>query len=130
VTVTANSTSEEKPTTVVDDLETPTVSVDDLEEYKSFVKALDQVDDNQCLDHLIVISLNLFHANEVKPEGATCDNSYSDALNRYRKEKPCSNNRQLQYVADYMDAQIQLLCHSYETGNSDLTDTFVKEKKN
>jgi len=126
VTVTANSTSEEKPTTVVDDLETPTIKVEELEEYKNFDQALHQVDDNQCLDHLIIISLNLFHANEVKKE---CNNEHSASLNRYRKEKPCSSNKQLQHVVDYMDTQIQLLCHTYESGTSDFAENLTKETK-
>jgi len=127
VTVTANSTSEEKPTMTMDeDLETPTTSVEDTPEYKSFQNALNLVDDNECLDHLIIISLNLFHANEVKSEG-TCQNSYSNALNRYRKEKPCSDNKQLQRVVEYMDAHIQLLCQTYESGTSDITDPFIND---
>jgi len=133
VTVTANSTTEEDPTTTVEEeIEKPTIEVEDTDEYKDFVKALSQTEDDDCLYHLIIISLNFFHANEI--EDSTCENRYFDALNHLRDEKPCEgkNNNQLQYIVDYMDAQIQLLCQTYDD-ESDLeltvTDFSTKIEK-
>jgi len=131
VTVTANSTIEEEPTTTVveEEIEKPTIEVEDTDEYKNFVKALSQTENDDCLYHLIIISLNFFHANEI--EDSTCENRYYDSLNHLREKKPCKDKDiQLQYIVDYMDAQIQLLCQTYDEGSElELTDFSTKTEK-
>jgi len=126
VTVTVNSTNEEKPTTVADEIEIPTVDVEETEEYKHFEQALDQAEGDDCLYYLNIISLNLFHAHKIG--NSDCENRYYDSLKKLRNEKPCSDNGQAQYVAEYMDTQIKLLCHTYDTGKK-LTESLLPVKE-
>jgi len=126
VTVTVNSTNEAKPTSVAEEIEIPTVDVEDTEEYKHFEKALDQAEGDDCLYYLNIISLNLFHANKIG--NSDCENKYYDPLKSLKNKNPCSDKGQVQYVAEYMNAQINLLCHTYDTGKK-FTESLLPVKE-
>jgi hypothetical protein len=113
VTVTANSTTEEATPTKDETIPTSTVEIEKLPEYIKFEDALKQTED-QCMKHVYVVSLNLFHANQIG--NVDCGNGHFSSLESLRKAKPCKNNPKLQYAIEYMDANIRLMCHTYSTG--------------
>ncbi|ORX49695.1 hypothetical protein BCR36DRAFT_583761 [Piromyces finnis] len=115
VTVTANSTKEEATTTIESEISTPTVDVEKTEDYLHFEDALSQTNDD-CMKHAYVVSLNLFHVNVVSNDNDICKNKYFDALENFRKLNPCGDT-QFSYGIRYLDANIQLLCNEYKTGN-------------
>jgi len=105
--------------------ETQEVDIKETDEYKRFIKALENTKDNACLDHLIILALNLFHANQT--DIVNCNNSYDEKLKSYRKTQPCkeNKNKKYQYAVEYMDNHIQLLCHEYAP-NKNVTDVFLE----
>jgi hypothetical protein len=133
VTVSANSTNEE-PTTTIEEIPTPTTLVEDTEEYKRFENALPQTTDDDCTYHAYIVGLNLFHANKIG--NTDCENRYSDSLKDLRELNPCKNEArnsddiQFSYAIQVLDANIRLLCSQYEAGNhTDYIDEITMQPK-
>jgi len=118
------STKTEPTNAPKDDKSVPIIDITETAEYKNFEKALENTNEDACLDHLIIISLNLLRANQTGI--SHCEDKYAEKLVNYRKTKPCKEkSNRYQYAAEYMDNHIQLLCHEYDS-NKDLIESGIK----